>query len=628
MSKDMKSSSSPAATPPGAGKNSPIAVAKAKDSKGAIKRLYRYMKGYRMSMFIVVLFAIGSTIFNIVGPKILGDATTEIFNGIYGKVAGINQGINFDEIGRILLILIVLYLVSALFMYVYSYVMTDITMKVTYRLRKDISKKLNLLPLNYFDTVNHGEILSRVTNDVDTLTTTLNQSLTQIVTAVTTIIGILIMMFSISWFMALISLCVIPISFSIMIVVVKKSQKYFKAQQDYLGHIDGQVEEVYGGHLVVKAFNREDECIKEFNEYNEVLYTSSWKSQFFAGLMMPILNSISNIAYVLVCIIGGYLATRGMLTIGGIQSFIQYVRQFTQPLLQVSNIANVFQQAAASAERVFEFLEEENEKPETENPLTIVEGEAKNKDEVVLDGSVQFNHVKFGYNPNHIIINDFSAEAKPRHKIAIVGPTGAGKSTMIKLLMRFYDLNSGSIEVSHYDITDFKKDDIRSQFGMVLQETWLFSGTIMENLRYGKLDATDEEVYAAAKLAQADHFIKTLPDGYNTILDEEATNVSQGQKQLLTIARAILNDPKMLILDEATSSVDTRTEKLISKAMDTMMKGRTSFVIAHRLSTIVDASLILVMDKGDVIEQGTHKELMAKGGFYADLYNSQFAKSA
>lgn len=626
MSKDMKSSSQAPAMGPG--RRGKVGIEKPKDFKGTIKKLGHYMSNYKFSMILVLIFAIASTVFNIVGPKLLGNATTEIFNGVYGKIGGIGEGINFTAIAHIMITLIILYTASAVFMYIYSYVMTNITMKVTYKLRKDISEKINLLPLNYFDTVNHGEILSRVTNDIDTLTQTLNQSLTQLVTATTTIIGIMIMMFSISWIMALISLCVIPLSFLIMIIVVKKSQKYFKAQQDYLGHIDGQVEEMYGGHKVVKAFNHEKESIEEFDEYNEVLYTSAWKSQFFAGLMMPILNSISNIAYVFVCIVGGYLTTQGMLTIGGIQSFIQYVRQFTQPLLQVSNIANIFQQAVASAERVFEFLDEKEEDPETENPLIMSDTETDKENEVFIDGSVQFNHVKFGYHSDHIIINDFSAEAKPKQKIAIVGPTGAGKSTMIKLLMRFYDVNDGSIQVSHHNIQDFTKNAIRSEFGMVLQETWLFNGTIMENLRYGKLNASDEEVYKAAKLAQADHFIRTLPDGYDTILDEEATNVSQGQKQLLTIARAILNNPKMLILDEATSSVDTRTEKLISKAMDTMMAGRTSFVIAHRLSTIVDASLILVMNQGDVIEQGTHEELMAKGGFYANLYNSQFAQTA
>ncbi len=601
-------------------------VEKARDFKGTVKKLTAYMNEYKLSLIMVFIFAVVSTVFVIVGPKILGQATTEIFNGIMSQFYGTGIGIDFNKIGQILLMLTILYVLSAVFSYIQSYIMTNITMKVTYNLRKDIMKKINLLPLNYFDTTNHGEILSRVTNDVDTLTQTLNQSLTQVITAVTTVIGILIMMFTISWEMTLVALCIVPISFLAMFLVVIKSQKHFKDQQDFLGHVDGHIEEMYSGHVVVQAFNRQEESIKTFNKDNDVLYTSAWKSQFLAGLMMPIMNSIANIGYVFICVLGGYLATQGMVTIGGIQAFIQYVRQFTQPILQISNISNIFQQAAASAERVFEFLEEENEIPEAENPITIVydKNKANGRDKIYLDGNVEFKNVRFGYNPNKIIINDFSAFAKNGYKIAIVGPTGAGKSTVIKLLMRFYDVNSGEIKVSGRNIKDFRRDDLRGSFGMVLQETWLFSGTIMENLRYGRLDATDEEVIAAAKAAQVDHFVRTLPDGYNTVLDEEVSNISGGQKQLLTIARAILANPKMLILDEATSSVDTRTEGLISKAMDNMMQGRTSFVIAHRLSTITDADLILVMNNGDVIEQGNHKELLSKNGFYANLYNSQF----
>lgn len=602
-------------------------VQKARDFKGTVKKLSSYMEDSKLGLLVVFIFAIVSTVFLIVGPKILGQATTEIFNGVMAQFSGKDAGIDFVKISKILITLTLLYVVSSICSYIQSYTMTKITMRATYRLRKDIMAKINLLPLDYFDTTNHGEILSRITNDVDTLTQTLNQSLTQIVTSVTTIIGILIMMLTISVELSLISLCIVPVSFLFIFLVVRKSQKHFKNQQDILGHVDGQIEEMYSGHAVVQAFNRQEESIKTFNKDNEALYKSAWKAQFLSGMMMPIMNSVANVGYVFICILGGYFAAQGTVSIGDIQAFIQYVRQFTQPILQISNISNVLQQAAASAERVFEFLDENDEVPESKNPLTLVynKDEANGKDKIYLDGNVEFKNVMFGYNPEKIIINNFSAFVKNGCKIAIVGPTGAGKSTIVKLLMRFYDVNSGEIKISGHNIKDFKRNDLRNSFGMVLQDTWLFNGTIMENLRYGKLDATDEEVIAAAKAAQVDHFVRTLPDGYDTILDEEISNISGGQKQLLTIARAILANPKMLILDEATSSVDTRTESLISRAMDNIMSGRTSFVIAHRLSTITDADLILVMNNGDVIEQGTHEELLQKGSFYANLYNSQFA---
>ena len=602
---------------------------KPKDFKGTLKKLMSYMNVYKLSLIFVFILAVASTIFVVLGPKILGNATTEISNGLMNKILGNGQGINFSKIAEILIFLSILYLVSSLFSYIQNYIMTNISMKVTYNLRKDIMSEINRLPLEYFDKTSHGDILSRITNDIDTLTQSLNQSLTQLVTSVTTLVGMLIMMISISFSMTLVALMMIPLSLIIALIIIKKSQKYFKAQQEYLGRINGQVEEMYGGHMVIEAFTREEETIKNFDKDNEILYSTSWKSQFLSGLMMPIINSISNAGYVFVCILGGYLITQNALTIGGMQAFMQYVRQFNQPVVQISNISNVFQQAIAAAERVFNFLEEKEEVPENKNALTIV----KNKDQanginkVFIDGTVQFNHVKFGYTSDKIIINDFSEDIENGYKIALVGPTGAGKSTIIKLLMRFYDVNSGEICVSHHNIKDFKRNDIRAQFGMVLQETWLFSGTIMENLRYGNLDATDEEVVNAAKVAQVDHFIRTLPLGYNTKIDEESNNISQGQKQLLTIARAILAKPKMLILDEATSSVDTRTEKLIGKAIRNIMSGRTSFVIAHRLSTITDADLILVMNNGDIVEQGTHEELLELNGFYAELYNSQLYHS-
>lgn len=590
---------------------------KAKDFKGTIRKLLKYLGNYKIGLVFVVLFAIGGTVFNIVGPKILGKATTEIFTGLVGKVSG-GAGIDFEKIGRILIFLLGLYLISAAFSFIQGFIMTGITQKMTYKFRKELSEKIDRMPMNYFDTRTHGEILSRITNDVDTLSQSLNQSATQLITSVTTIIGVLIMMLSISPLMTVVALLILPISMGLISMVIKRSQKYFRNQQEYLGHVNGQVEEIYGGHNIVKAFNKEEEVIREFNEKNDVLYQSAWKSQFFSGMMMPIMQFVGNLGYVGVTILGGYLAIKNTIEVGDIQSFIQYVRNFTQPIQQIAQVANLLQSTAAASERVFEFLEEEEEDQTVENPVSI-EG---------LEGNVTFEHVHFGYTPDKIIINDFSAKVKEGQKIAIVGPTGAGKTTMIKLLMRFYDVNSGAIKIDGHDIRDFDRGELRKMFGMVLQDTWLFHGTIKENLSYGKLDATDEEIVAAAKAAHAHRFIQTLPGGYDMELNEEASNVSQGQKQLLTIARAILADPKILILDEATSSVDTRTEERIQKAMDNLMKGRTSFVIAHRLSTIRDADMILVMKDGDIVEQGNHEELLAKGGFYAELYNSQFEKAS
>ncbi len=590
---------------------------KAKDFKGTIRKLLKYLGNYKIGLVFVVLFAIGGTVFNIVGPKILGKATTEIFTGLVGKVSG-GAGIDFEKIGRILIFLLGLYLISAAFSFIQGFIMTGITQKLTYKFRKELSEKIDRMPMNYFDTRTHGEILSRITNDVDTLSQSLNQSATQLITSVTTIIGVLIMMLSISPLMTVVALLILPISMGLISMVIKRSQKYFRNQQEYLGHVNGQVEEIYGGHNIVKAFNKEEEVIREFNEKNDVLYQSAWKSQFFSGMMMPIMQFVGNLGYVGVTILGGYLAIKNTIEVGDIQSFIQYVRNFTQPIQQIAQVANLLQSTAAASERVFEFLEEEEEDQAVENPVSI-EG---------LEGNVTFEHVHFGYTPDKIIINDFSAKVKEGQKIAIVGPTGAGKTTMIKLLMRFYDVNSGAIKIDGHDIRDFDRGELRKMFGMVLQDTWLFHGTIKENLSYGKLDATDEEIVAAAKAAHAHRFIQTLPGGYDMELNEEASNVSQGQKQLLTIARAILADPKILILDEATSSVDTRTEERIQKAMDNLMKGRTSFVIAHRLSTIRDADMILVMKDGDIVEQGNHEELLAKGGFYAELYNSQFEKAS
>ena len=587
--------------------------AKAKDFKGSLKKLVKYMSVYKVQMLFVAVFAVCGTVFNIVGPKILGKATTEIFNGLVSKVSG-GSGMDFGKIGQILLITLGLYVVSALCSFIQGMIMTGISQKTTYRLRKDITEKVNRMPMDYFDTKPVGEVLSRVTNDVDTLGQSLNQSATQLITSVTTLIGVLVMMLSISPLMTVVALLILPISVGLISFVMKHSQKYFSGQQEYLGNVNGQVEEVYSGHNVIKAFNKEDDVIREFDRTNDKLYESAWKSQFFSGMMMPVMQFVGNLGYVGVAILGGFLAIKKTIEVGDIQSFIQYVRNFTQPIQQVAQVTNMLQLAAASSERVFEFLEEKEEDQTVEHPVSV-EG---------LHGNVQFENVHFGYNPEKIIINDFSANVKEGQKIAIVGPTAAGKTTMIKLLMRFYDVNSGSIKIDGHDVRDFNRSELREMFGMVLQDTWLFHGTIMDNIRYGKLDATEEEVIQAAKAAHVHRFVQTLPGGYQMEINEEATNISQGQKQLLTIARAILADPKILILDEATSSVDTRTEVRIQKAMDNLMKGRTSFVIAHRLSTIRDADLILVMKDGDIIEQGTHTQLLAQNGFYAELYNSQF----
>ncbi|HAT4199455.1 TPA: ABC transporter ATP-binding protein [Clostridium perfringens] len=597
----------------------PRAVEKAKDFKGTMKKLGVYLKPYSLSIAIVILFAIGSAAFSIVGPKILGKATTKIFEGLVQKITGVpDASIDFGYIGNIAMILVALYLVSSLFGIIQSFIMSGVAQKVSYNLRKQISEKMDTLPLNYFDTRTNGEVLSRITNDVDTVNQTLNQSLSQIITSVVTLIGVLIMMFSISWIMTLATFIILPVSMVLISLVVKKSQKYFKSQQEYLGHLNGQVEEVYGGHNIMKAFNREEASTKDFDELNNTLYKSAWKSQFLSGMMMPIMSFVGNLGYVLVSILGGWLTIKSVITVGDIQAFIQYVRSFNQPIAQMAQFANIMQSTAAAAERVFEFLDEEDE---VKDPVNSV-------DPSEIRGEVEFEDVHFGYNEDKIIINDFSVDVKPGQKVAIVGPTGAGKTTIVKLLMRFYDINSGSIKIDGHDIRDFKRADLRNLFGMVLQDTWLFNGTIMENLRYGRLDATDAEVKEAAKAAHVDHFVKTLPDGYNMVLNEEASNISQGQKQLLTIARAFLKDPKLLILDEATSSVDTRTELLIQKAMEKLMEGRTSFIIAHRLSTIRDADLILVMKDGDIVEQGNHEELLEKGGFYSSLYNSQFEQNS
>ncbi len=587
--------------------------AKVQDFKGTMKKLIAYLGKYRSAIIIVFVFAIASTAANIAGPKILGQATTKLFEGVMAQLAGTGS-IDFDAIGRIALITLGLYLISALFAYIQGWIMADVSTNIAYRFRRDISEKMNRMPLKYFDGTTHGEVLSRITNDVDTVNQTLSQSLTQIITSLVTVVGVLVMMFSISWLMTLVALVIIPLSMVTVMLIVRQSQKYFKQQQEYLGHVNGHVEEMYGGHIVMKAFNGEEESIKKFDESNNVLYDVAWKSQFLSGLMMPIMMFIGNLGYVAVAILGGYLAIKGTITVGDIQAFIQYVRSFTQPISQLANISNVLQQTAAAAERVFEFIEEEEEVLEVESSVKVEN----------VQGHVEFRDVHFGYSEDKIVINDFSAEAEAGHKIAIVGPTGAGKTTMVKLLMRFYDVNSGSILVDGHDIRDFTRGDLRKMFGMVLQDTWLYNDTIMENIRYGRPDATDEEVIAAAQMAHVDHFVHTLPEGYHMVLNEETTNISQGQMQLLTIARAFLADPKILILDEATSSVDTRTEILIQRAMDSLMKNRTSFVIAHRLSTIRNADLILVMNHGDIVEQGSHEELLAKGGFYAELHNSQF----
>ena len=574
------------------------------------------MSKYKIRLIGMMIFAIAGTVFNIVGPKILGKATTELFNGLVAKVNG-TGGIDFDKIGRILLWTLGLYLCSAAFSFIQGFIMTGISNDVSYSLRKDISGKMNRLPMKYYESRTYGEVLSRITNDVDTLQQGLNQSITQLITSVTTLIGVFIMMLSINVWMTLCALLILPCSMFIIGKVMKRSQKYFQQQQKYLGDVNGQVEEVYAGQNIVKAFNKEEAVMATFEETNKKLYESGWKSQFFSGMMMPIMQFVGNIGYVMVALLGGFMTIKGAIEVGDIQSFFQYIRNFTQPVQQIAQVTNMMQSAAAASERVFEFLEEEEEEQTAEHPVKLENG---------VEGRVTFEHVSFGYRPDQIIIKDFSEQVQPGKKIAIVGPTGAGKTTLVKLLMRFYDVNSGRILIDGHDIRDFNRRDLRECFGMVLQDTWLFNGTIMENIRYGRLDATDEEVIAAAKAAHAHRFIQTLPDGYNTVLNEEASNVSQGQKQLLTIARAILADNRLLILDEATSSVDTRTEERIQKAMDYLMKGRTSFVIAHRLSTIKDADVILVMKDGDIIEQGNHEELLAMNGFYANLYNSQFEK--
>lgn len=590
---------------------------KAKDFKGTIRKILKYIGRYKIAVIIVMIFAACSTVFNVLGPKILGRATTELASGLMAKIQG-TGGIDFGKIGMILLTVLSLYLVAMVFGLLQGFIMTGITQKICYRMRREISEKINRMPMKYFESRTYGEVLSRITNDVDTLGVGLNQSITQIITSVATIIGVLVMMLSISPLMTVIALVILPVSVFAVMLVVKQSQKHFRTQQEYLGHINGLVEESYGGHMVIKAYNKEDETIATFDRTNEILYKSAWKSQFLSGMMQPLMQLVSNLGYAAVSIAGGFLCISGVITVGEIQAFIQYVRSFTQPIQQIAQVVNQLQSMAAAAERVFEFLEEEEEEQIAAHPVEMEH----------IEGTVDFEHVRFGYNPDQVIIKDFSAHVEPGQKIAIVGPTGAGKTTMVKLLMRFYDVNSGQIRVDGHDIRDYNRRELRNAFGMVLQDTWLFKGTIMENIRYGRLDATDEEVIAAAKAAHAHHFIQTLPGGYEMELNEDASNVSQGQKQLLTIARAILADNRILILDEATSSVDTRTEILIQSAMDNLMKGRTSFIIAHRLSTIRNADLILVMKEGDIIEQGTHQELLDKGGFYAELYNSQFEEAS
>lgn len=586
---------------------------KAKDFKGSIGKLIEYIGRYKIAIFMVMIMAASSTVFTVIGPKVLGKATTALSEGLMKKIAG-TGGIDFGKIGRILIIVLALYACSAILSFIQGWIMTGVSQKVCYRLRKEISEKINRMPMKYFESRTYGEVLSRITNDVDTLGQGLNQSITTIITSMATMIGVLIMMLSISPLMTLIAIVILPISVALISFVIKRSQKYFKTQQEYLGHINGQIEETYGGHMVVKSFNKEDDMVKDFDKNNNILFSSAWKSQFFSGMMHPIMVFVGNLGYAGVALTGGLLAIQGVITIGDIQAFIQYVRNFTQPIQQIAQVINQVQSMTAASERVFEFLGEEEEDQIVKNPVST-EG---------IKGAVEFKNVKFGYKEDQTIINDFSATVKPGQKVAIVGPTGAGKTTMVKLLMRFYDVNAGEILVDGHNVKDFNRRELRDAFGMVLQDTWLYKGTIMENIRYGRLDATDEEVIEAAKAAYAHHFIETLPGGYDMELNEDASNISQGQKQLLTIARAILADNPILILDEATSSVDTRTEIRIQKAMDNLTAGRTSFIIAHRLSTIKDADIILVMKDGDIVEQGNHEELLAKGGFYAELYNSQF----
>lgn len=590
---------------------------KAKNFKATMLTLSKYIAEFKLQIIIVIGFAIFSSIFSIAGPKILGKATTKLFEGLIAYAMGTNLLTDFDYIRNCILILVVLYIVSAVFSYMQGYIMSGVSMKITYRFRKDISEKINRMPLKYFDTRTHGEVLSRITNDVDTVSQTLNQSLTQLITSTTTVIGVLVMMLSISPLLTLVAFLTIPLSGGLIMAVVKKSQKYFKTQQEYIGHMNGHIEEIYSGHNVVQVFNGEEEAIDKFKNLNEELYSSAWKSQFLSGMMMPIMTFVGNIGYVLVCILGGYLAAKKTIDVGDVQAFIQYIRSFNQPIAQLANISNTLQSTAAAAERVFEFLNEEEQTPETDTPVKL--------DKVT--GSVEFKNVRFGYNEDKIIINNFSSKIEPGQKVAIVGPTGAGKSTIIKLLMRFYDINSGNILIDDHDLNDFTRNDLRSMFGMVLQDTWLYNASILDNIKYGNFAATHEQIIEASKAAHCDEFIRALPDGYDLILNEEASNISQGQKQLLTIARTILADPKILILDEATSSVDTRTEVLIQKAMDHLMSNRTSFVIAHRLSTIRDADVILVMKDGDIIEQGNHETLLKANGFYSGLYKSQFENS-
>ena len=598
------------------GPGAPMVVGeKAKDFKGTMKKLIAYMDRYLPSIILALICAVAGTVFSIFGPKILGKATTKLFEGLVAMLTGTGS-IDFDAIAQILLFLLGLYVFSMLLSYVQGWVMSGIATKVSYAMRTDISNKIDRLPMSYFDRVPHGEVLSRITNDVDTVTQTLNQSLSQIVTQVTMVVGVLFMMLSISPVMTLVALCILPLCMVIVMNIIKHSQKFFRRQQEYLGHVNGHVEEMYGGHVVVTAFNGQEESIKTFEELNEKLYHSAWKSQFLSGMMMPMMNFVSNLGYVAICVLGGFLSLNGTITVGDIQAFTQYVRQFTQPITQIANISNQLQMTAAAAERVFLFLAEAEEVPDPEEKVSAEE----------IDGSVAFAHVHFGYVPEKTIINDFSAIVKPGTKVAIVGPTGAGKTTIVKLLMRFYDVSDGAVLLNGYDVRQFARNDMRNAFGMVLQDTWLYNGTIRENIRFGRLSASDEEVLAAAKAAQVDHFVRTLPQGYDTVLNEEASNISQGQKQLLTIARTIISDPKILILDEATSSVDTRTEVAIQKAMDELTRGRTSFIIAHRLSTIRDADIILVMYDGHILETGNHEELLAKGAFYANLYNSQFSE--